>query len=57
MKRSLRPTTALSKLNAWNGVVRARSLSNDCGFCAQPLHFGYQPESIQTKAHSEGWDG
>lgn len=53
MTRSLRLSTVTSALNAWCDVVRGKSLSNDAGFSAPSLGFGYQqPEHIPTQVHS-----
>lgn len=57
MTRSLRLSNVVaSTLNAWRGDVRpmgGKSLSNDAGFCAPSLGFGYQqPEHIPTQVHS-----
>lgn len=53
MTRSLRLSNVATTLNAWRDVVRGKSLSNDAGFCAPSLGFGYQqPEHIPTQAHS-----
>lgn len=52
MKRSIRPLNDALTLNVWCADVRGCSKSNDEGFTAPSLGFGYQPEHIQVQVHS-----
>jgi len=52
MKRSIRHLNVSLTQNVWCDAVRGCSKSNDEGFYAPSLGFGYQPEHSQTQVHS-----